>query len=70
MLQYAGTETTIMRVSVDGTYELDCDNKEWVWPEKTLISLEATNADKIRSMSDESDDSFDCITYRYEPEYC
>lgn len=52
MLQYAGTETTIISDMKDGAY-LDCDNGEWYWPEKTLIPLEVTNADKIRSMSEE-----------------
>ena len=73
MLQYAGTKATIMRNMTDETYKLDCDNGEWYWPEETLIPLKTTNADKIRSMSDEELSEFlsgfsacDCCKYKDE----
>lgn len=70
MIQYAGTETTIMRVSVDGTCKLDCDNGEWYWPEETLIPSKITNADKIRSMSNEELAEIIMCPYDTEPDLC
>lgn len=53
MLQYAGKETEITRSYDNETYRLKCDGGEWCWPEKTLILIPMTNADKIRNMTDE-----------------
>ena len=52
MEAYMGVETKITKVNED-SYRVDCDDGEWYWPEEAFLPEPFTNADKIRSMSDE-----------------